>query len=189
MKPMLQTADHTTLPVRIYEDDQYHDVRIIRTRQALHRIIQPQFSIVELGCGTGDISGSVSDICTVKGFECNVLAAATALERFPNLSVGVCDMMHVPAVPCDVIIMTEMLEHMEYPIALVKSWFPQAQYSLISHPLEEPQDSDLSGGEHRWSYDHIDFLNWFRFGGHELIYFDVFKLGDYTDVLGIGKRI
>src|SRR5205807_79387 len=62
---------------------------------------------------------------------------------------------------CDVLILCEVLEHVENPGDLVDQWLPRAKNVIISHQLDEPVGSHLSGDVHVWSCSEKDFDNWF----------------------------
>lgn len=142
--------------------------------------------IVELGCGTMDISGPFSRDQLAYGVECNHDAVQIAAERWPDAHLNV---LTLDPEVCDVLVCCEFLEHIENPSELVAGWLPLAKHCVISHPLNGDLTGDLSAGEHQWSFSREDFVNWFTIGGHRIVEEQVFKMGGYEIILGRGERI
>jgi len=172
---------HQGIPVRVYEGDQWQAHRIQKAREIIASL-QPG-SVVELGCGTADISGPFGGT----GFDVCEAAIAEARRRFPEMDARI----GIPEAPLpgDVLVLCEFLEHVAAPERLVAGWLPHFRYCLISHPLDEDKDSQLSGGEHQWSFSEGDFDNWFALGGHQLRHKETFAMGQYTCILGYGERL
>ena len=91
----------------------------------------------------------------------------------------------VPPVDCDILVLCEILEHIEDPISLVTAWLPLAKHVIIGHPLVGDGWDPEEG--HLWAYYDEDFHNWFPMGGHELAGSMEFPMG-YRMVLGRGDR-
>jgi trans-aconitate methyltransferase len=183
---------HREIVPRIYAGDEVQRHRIGRSREMVAWCIGADYSrkrglrIVELGCGTMDISGPFSKAHTVYGVECNEEAVRIAAERWPDAHLNV---VSLQPESCDVLILCEFLEHIPDPLSLVKAWLPLAEQVVISHPLNGDLKEDLSGGEHQWSFDAADFERWFEIGGHKLIESEVFKMEGYDIILGRGQRV
>jgi hypothetical protein len=180
-------AVHSAIQPRVYESDSVHSFRIEQARNMVKDAIggRKGLRIVELGCGTLDISGPFSSDQNVYGVECNINAAAIASERWPFAKINWCSLQPES---CDVIVLCEFLEHIETPSELISGWLPLAKACVISHPLDGDLTDDLSRGEHQWSFSMEDFLGWFELGGHSLVEHEVFKMGGYQIVLGRGAR-
>jgi hypothetical protein len=178
---------HQSKEARVYSEDGVQKERIERSRAYLSSCIggRKGLRIVELGCGTMDISGPFSKDNLVYGVECNPESARIAVERWPDAHVNV---FSLQPEACDVLILCEFLEHIPEPSSLVSDWLPLAKQCVISHPLDGDITGDLSAGEHQWSYSEEDFRNWFTIGGHELVEHEVFKMGGYQIILGRGRR-
>lgn len=178
-------AQHTAVVPRIYEIDDVQKERIERSRKLLNNCIggRKGLRIVELGCGTLDISGPFSKDQLVYGVECNQEAVQVASERWPEAHLNV---LSLDSEVCDIIVLCEFLEHIENPSELVANWLPKATHCVISHPLDGDLKGDLSAGEHQWSFSREDFVNWFTVGGHSLIESEVFTMGGYEIILGRG---
>lgn len=149
--------------------------------------------IVELGCGTADISGAfasrgASDGHDVRGVDCARAQIDIARIRWPKGDWLLGPVEYFAVQDCDVLILCEFLEHVENPRNLVEQWLPRAANVIISHPLDEPVGSHLSGDDHVWSFSEHDFDEWFRLGGHDVIEKRVFAMGAYTVAMGLGKR-
>jgi len=178
---------HAAVKPRIYEQDDVQKDRIGRARKMVEAAIggRKGIRIVELGCGTMDISGPFSSAQHVYGVECNPESVAIATERYPHAHLNV---ISLQPEACDVLILCEFLEHIENPSELVSNWLPLAKQCVISHPLNGDLKEDLSGGEHQWSFSKEDFDGWFQLGGHKLVAQEVFKMEGYQIVMGRGAR-
>ena len=191
---------HRANPVRVYDDGGIQQIRIDKSRAMLARAVEEgskskvgnrKLKILELGCGTADISGPIAEQHEVIGVDCHAGAVAEATRRFPKglfVTAGV-DGPSVFAAGVDVLVLCEMLEHIADPLALVEKWLPLARASVISHPLDEPAGSGLSGGDHCWSFSESDFRTWFERGGHRVVESEVFEMGAYRIILGRGRRV
>jgi SAM-dependent methyltransferase len=147
-------------------------------------------NIVELGCGTGDISGPYAEKYKVIGLDVCAPAIEEAKVRYPQLLAHCADICTIPTLLGSILILCETLEHLANPEEICKTWLPNFEYSVISHPLEGDVTPgvELSGGEHQWSFNRQDFENWFAIGGHELEDSCVFPMGGYNIILGRGRR-
>lgn len=184
---------HRNLDVRVYEGDWAQGPRIQKARElagrALGELGNREAHILELCCGTADISGQFSAEHRVTGVDCNQAAIEEANRRFPE---GLWRGLAIPAdypEATDLLILCETLEHLEDPKKLVAAWLPLAKHCVISHPLDEPMGCGLSVGDHQWSFDMADFLSWFAVGGHELVEYELFEMGGYKAVIGRGRRL
>src|SRR5271166_1794331 len=151
---------HNRIEPRVYAENEVQKERIKRSRKMLHQCVGDRkgLHIVELGCGTMDISGPFALKHQVQGMECNYDAAAIACERWPG---AVINNISFQPESSDVLVLCEFLEHITNPAKLVQEWLPLTEQSIISHPLNGDLTNDLSGGEHQWSFDESDFANWF----------------------------
>ena len=186
---------HQRDPVRVYEEDPVQSDRIDRARIVLSNIVgriradeERTARILELGCGTGDISGPFSEGHTVRGIDCAGQQIEKARERFPRGEWLLGPAEYFASGYWDVVVMCEFLEHIAEPEKMVKQRLLEAEYSIISHPLNEHPDSQLSGGDHQWSYNEEDFRCWFSIGGHQLQRSEVFQMGAYNVILGWGRN-
>lgn len=179
---------HMRTAPRIYSDDEVQKHRIFRSRMMLGACLGERkgLRVVELGCGTMDISGFFAHKHEVHGVECNGRAAVSASERWPLAHLN---NFSLQPESCDVLVLCEFLEHIPNPLDLVSAWLPLVEQVVISHPLNGDLTGDLSGGEHQWSFDESDFANWFSLGGHELVAHEVFKMEGYDIILGRGRRV
>jgi SAM-dependent methyltransferase len=142
-----------------------------------------------LGCGSGDVEGPFAETAQVTGFDCNPEALAYARNRFPSACYSEVDIEALTPFPVDVLILTEVLEHMRDPIALVQRWFPLSQNVVITHPVNEPLDSGQSGGEHSWSYTEAELEEWLVIGGHTLEECFFYEMGGFRIGCVRGKRV
>lgn len=164
--------------------------RILLTRRVLGTLLADlnrRCKIIEPGCGRADISGWFSADHDVIGYECGLEAVAGAKSDWPQMDVRIGDAQTVEPEDCDVVILTEFLEHIADPLGMVKRWLPKARYSVISSPLEGDRGEFQESG-HIWSFDREDFDAFFDRGGHELIEWFDFEMSIYKMFLGLGKR-
>jgi 2-polyprenyl-3-methyl-5-hydroxy-6-metoxy-1,4-benzoquinol methylase len=182
---------HQTVGPRIYIEDGIQRERILMAREMIKDVLPDTGRLIELGCGTADISGPFAqmvDKYEVYGFDCNEQSVAKAKERFPAghwTKANIADMF---VLPTDVLVLCEVLEHLADPKKLVEEWLPKASAVVISHPIDGDLEGDNSGGEHQWSYSLDDFVNWFPLGGHSLEHMVSFKMGCYQVAIGYGRR-
>jgi SAM-dependent methyltransferase len=186
---------HQRDPVRVYENDPVQNDRIKRTQDLLQGIVDmgkdaniTRLAILELGCGTGDISGPFSGEHRVVGIDCALQQIQKARERFPGGDWLLGPAEYYQSGTWDVIVLCEFLEHVLEPEKMVRNWLPHGEFAIISHPIDEPQGSELSGGDHCWSYSEEDFKNWFELGGHKLVSYIVFQMGAYRIALGWSRK-
>ena len=143
--------------------------------------------IVELGCGAGDISGPHSLTSEVIGVDVTQAAAIACGERWPEMTFLLSPVEELNPVACDLLILTEFLEHVDNPVAIVQSWLPLARWAVIGHPLDEP-DPPIEPG-HIWSYTREDWRRWFALGHHEWLEEFRFPMGGWDAmILGHSKR-
>lgn len=93
--------------------------------------------------------------------------------------------------PCepDVVVLCEVLEHLPDPARVVQQWLPWSKASVISHPLDEEENCGLSAGDHQWSFSEQDFKSWFELGGHRLVHQEIFQMGGYKIIMGMGVNV
>jgi hypothetical protein len=167
--------------------------RVTRARKHIRAILdrpdvdyEGPLIIMELGCGAGDISGPFSNDHIVTGFDVTPGAVRAARERFPRMTVIESKVEDQIPLLCDILVLTEFLEHVPEPMKIVKDWFPLAKYVVVGHPLNDPGGNEPG---HLWSYDLDDFRMWFKYGGHLLLTWEEFSEGSFPQmVLGHGIR-
>lgn len=193
---------HERDPVRVYVDDSIQATRIQQTvgmaQRALATLGPGRHSVLELGCGTADISGQLSVDHEIIGIDCNPLSIAMANRRWLRGSdhdpyyaareIPSPEAQDIIDAGGDLVILCELLEHMTDPIDLVERCLPNFKLCVISHPLDGDLRGDLSGGDHCWSLSREDFFNWFNVGGHSVEESREFSTGEYKIGLGWGKR-
>ena len=162
--------------------------RVYKTRAIIKAILAEDASIssiVEPGCSTGDISGFFQHQCKVLGIDVTPGAAWTAKKRWPRMEIIEDRVENVDPIPCDILVMTEFLEHIIDPKAFVRQWMPLARYVIIGHPLVGDGHDPEEG--HPWAYYDVDFANWFVEGGHEMVEAWTFPMG-YRMAIGWGRQ-
>jgi SAM-dependent methyltransferase len=163
---------------------------------------EPALRFVELGCGAGDVTGPFSQPgwwpyiggggysthnIEVVGIDVVPIAAQKIGERYPNMTAIVSPVEELEPMDCDLLVMTEFLEHVHDPVALTAKWMPHAKWALIGHPLNEPNPPYETG--HIWSYTKDDWAAWFLNNGFHIWERILFPMGYWEDmVMGHGSR-
>jgi len=158
--------------------------------------------IVELGCGAGDVTGPYSSNMVyetpkgaidtngieVIGIDVVPMAAQTIAPRYPWMKVIVSPVEDLDPIDCDLLVMTEFLEHVDDPIAMTTKWMPHARWALIGHPLNEPNPPFEVG--HIWSYTKQDWMEWFYRTNYQWWERMIFPMGHWDEmIMGHGSRI
>lgn len=187
LRGQASTVDiHKNCPPPIYEEDRVHLPRILRVRELIAEC--PASPVVELGCGTGDNCGPFAKEREVIGYDCSIAGIEQGRRRFPTGSFFEADIEQLQPFVSGVIVMSEVLEHIDDPTGLCAKWLPLAEYSVISHPISEPIDSSLGAGQHLWSIDLCDHTRFFEVGGHEILHTEEMQLGFMRIILSRGRR-
>lgn len=151
--------------------------------------------IIELGCGSGDVTGPFSlrdSVYTMPRGEIDtygievlgidvVPQALHARDRFPDMDIIISPVEGVAPMECDILVMTEFLEHVIDPEKIVRDWLPLAKWAVIGHPLDEP-DPPFEVG-HNWSYTLQDWHRWFEMGGHHAWERFLFPMGWWDNMV------
>lgn len=188
---------HTTTPVRVYENDQFHEERVRLSRRVLGAGLAEHFQknkshvrarIIELGCGTGDIGGFFSWGHNVKGYEASRQAAVECAKRWVWMEVKIADIQTLEPHDADVLIAAEILEHVADPTDLLKRWLPKIEYALLSSPVAGDIPNELSGNEHMWSFEAGDLERMVFEAGHTILHTQTVPMGGYSDLILFTKR-
>lgn len=153
--------------------------------------------IVELGCGSGDISGPYSMGINLRGglwvAPTDVVGidvvpqALSAQQRFPRMDILISPVEELEPIECDLLVMCEFLEHVHDPWSIVRAWMPKTKWAIIGHPLDEPNPPYETG--HIWSYNLADWNAWFEETGFHVWERFLFPMGYYENmVMGHGSR-
>ena len=169
--------------------------RILLSRQLVDQAVnelratgQKHISIIEPGCGRADISGPFSAECDVTGYEVSAPAAEGAKQDWPNITIDDRDAQTAKPEKCDILVITEFLEHIEDPTRFVERWMPLAKYCVLSSPVAGDRGKFKESG-HLWSFDRDDIDGFFRKGQHEIVHGVEFRMAVYQMFLGLGRRI
>lgn len=175
-------------------------VRMYIETMLLKDLIYRPIRIVDLGCGAGDTTGPYSgthkyvmprgEIDTteieVVGVDWMPNAVSETTRRFPDMTMLWSPAEELEPIDCDLLVMTEFLEHLADPTALVAKWMPHTKWALIGHPLNEPDPPFEKG--HAWSYTFEDWKQWFLGNRFDIWDFVKFPMGPYEMILGHGSR-
>lgn len=157
--------------------------------------------IVELGCGSGDVAGPYAQEITyniprgqidttgveVIGVDVVPQSAVSVPKRYPGMKVIISPVEDLEPIDCDLLVMTEFLEHLADPVAITSRWMPHARWALIGHPLDEP-DPPIEHG-HAWTYSLGDWTQWFEANHFQIWERVIFPMGSYASmIMGHGSR-
>jgi SAM-dependent methyltransferase len=182
------------------EFDQGQPGRIDLARFLIEKILlkdlrRRPLRIVELGCGAGDVSGpyagdgayafprgllSTAGI-EVVGIDVVPIAKEKCNARWPEMNFILADVQDVEPMDCDILVMTEFLEHLADPMAVAAAWMPHAKWAVIGHPLNEPDPPYEHG--HSWSYTEEDWRNWFALTPMPIWEMFKFPMGYYPEMI------
>jgi len=144
--------------------------------------------IVELGCGAGDVTGPWAGTHDVIGIDVVPQSQIECNTRWPDMTFMLRPVEEVCPIECDILVMTEFLEHVSDPVTITREWMRLAKEAIIGHPLDEP-DPPFEGG-HFWSYDLEDFDAWFTANGYTIVEKFIFPMGPWPRmVIGNGGRL
>lgn len=186
------------------EFDQGQPGRIDLARFLIEKILvkdlrRRPLRIVELGCGAGDVSGPFSGDGSfytprgsihcggieVVGVDVVPIAKEKCAARWPKMEFILSPVEDLEPMDCDILVMTEFLEHLADPLTVASKWMPHAKWAVIGHPLNEPDPPYEHG--HAWSYSMEDFLGWFGLAPMPIWEVFRFPMGYYEEmVMGHG---
>ena len=91
--------------------------------QVIVSLVPPESSVLEIGCGTGQLAELLLEngLANYVGFDFSAAAIEIARERLPGVELSVDDARTSPLVPlaADVIVCTEVLEHIAEDLAVI----------------------------------------------------------------------
>jgi len=167
-----------------------HSYRILLARRYIEKAIAGfgrRVTIIDLGVGSGDISGPFSYDHRVIGIDLTEDSVEVCARRYPKLEHVLSRIEDAPAIECDILVACEVLEHLPRPMEAYLGFAAHAGAVVIGHPLDEPDPSEEYF--HLWRYDEQDFTNWFAAGGHHLVEQETFSMGGFPSmILGWGSR-
>lgn len=188
---------HAKMAARVYMLDPVQRMRIRKAQDWFLRVwnqvegdkICHVTNVTELCCGTGEITGMFSNgFLEVRGVDISPLATRMGEILHPSMHFTKADVETLTPWSGNILVLCESLEHLKDPEKLIRQWLPQFDAVIIGHPLNEPEDSDLSNGEHQFSFDRQDFENWFPMGGHSFVQCEEFDMEHLRMVIGYGVR-
>lgn len=178
-----QVEHHTHTPEHIFETDVAHKLRIATIRRYCEHVIEEidgRISVIELGIGSGDIGGYLSEFgAGVVGYEVSDAQIASCKRRYPLVEVRKENLLDTEPEPSDLLIMCEILEHVPDPAELAQRWMKLAKYAIISSPQNGDIPTDHSGGDHQWSFSELDFYAFASLAGHKPQYSELVPTGLY----------
>jgi len=147
-------------------------------------------NLCEIGCGVLDICGPFAlKEANVIGYEFHQESVDFGMSQYPCARIYCKDINTILEIDCDILVACEVLEHIDDPVSLMKRVSRDAKILIVSHPIDEPEGSDVTDGEHCWSFTESDFDNWFDQNGFIIRSKEYFENGRLHSLIGIGERI
>jgi len=128
------------------------------------------FKIAEVGAGTGVVLNSISSLLgssdfvndvTFTGFEISGFAVNIGKDKFPRLDLRHEDFLETKD-HFDLILLIDVLEHLENPDMLLRAAFKSAKYVIVRQPLDNTITAFLKNNysEYRKTIGHISHFNY-----------------------------
>jgi len=142
-------------------------------------------SIADIGCGSGSLLHYLKNelgFGSIKGFDLNTSNIKFA-NRFRGIEIENADIYKLDVVTkFDVVITTENIEHVSYPIAYIeqiKKFLKPGGYILLTTPHNDKTATNLMGlyGDHFCAPNHQNYFNYQNLSG--LLYSHGFDFVDY----------
>jgi 2-polyprenyl-3-methyl-5-hydroxy-6-metoxy-1,4-benzoquinol methylase len=167
-------------------------LRIVKAKEFLERAVDlfggvPR--VVDLGCGIGEIAGSVAKKASVVGIDVNEGGLKYARETY-GIETRAGDIQTCEVVSGDILSCFDVLEHVQDPMQAISRWLPNFKMCVISNPIDEPEKFN---SEHLWILGISDFEAWFTQNGYRIVDRTEFdeRLGNTTihSAIAIGEKI
>lgn len=181
---------HKELRFAEFDKDEFIRVRIQKCREYVEKCVKvcgALPNITDLGCGCGEICGPFHECgkASVLGIDCNTNALLHAAKKYGIHTLN-SDLSLCKPGDGDVLVMCDVLEHVEFPSLIAFAWLPLYRYCVISHPLNESHQNR----EHKWIFSEEDFENWFYASGFRILEKEKFVVPgiNVETIIGIGRR-
>ena len=161
--------------------------------QLISRNALSPHTICEVGCGAGEIlrllQGHLDSQCHFWGYEISPQAYEMASKRAnARLQFKLADIRDEPDAHFDLILVMDVLEHMENYFSLLRAIQPKSEYTIFHIPLDISARSVLRGHllEYRTTYGHIHYftkeiaLQVLRDAGYNILDYCYTKESDFT---------
>ena len=119
-------------------------------------------SIVDLGAGDGGLLATIRSDVPKWGYDL-LKDNATYGQHFRCVDVRHADFLKTNIEWADLVVCTEVLEHLEYPHDLVRRISSNARFLVASSPASETRESHSP--EHAWAWDMAGYRQMLRFSG------------------------
>jgi len=145
---------------RTYPDGYKHDrwpdhiERVKASADLIDRYRGAIRSAADLSCGDGAVLRSL-DVPLLYFGDLNLSPDLYAVPHAVILPAGPLPdtLVHLPA-PVDLFVLSETIEHVDDPDALLRAIAPHARYLFLSTPLDEP--ASVGNAEHYWGWGQAD---------------------------------
>lgn len=144
------------------EESPWKARQILRLLDRNH--VVPQ-SVCEVGCGTGEILRLLQKVlpadCTLWGYEISPQAFELCQNKAnEHLHFKLADIQQETGVHFDLILLMDVLEHIEDYFSLLRNLQPKSRYKLIQLPLDISVRSVLRGEiiQYRETYGHLHYF-------------------------------
>ncbi len=127
--------------------------------------LSPQ-TIGDVGCGGAEVlrllQQHMPHTCEFFGYDIAPQAIALAEERANDrLHVQLADVTQMPDTRFDLLLVLDVVEHVENPLAFLRALRPKGRYTLIQLPLDLSVQAVLRGGvllHYREQYGHMHYF-------------------------------
>lgn len=123
-------------------------------------------TVVDLGAGDGGLLSLLGPGLTGWGYDLQPSNVAAALGR--NVDVRLVDIVTGPIVWADVVVATEVLEHLQDPHGLIARAARHGQALVCSAPCGETPDQHYE--HHVWAWDRQGFASMIAYGGWRIVH-------------------
>jgi len=152
---------------RTYPDGYKHDrwpdhiERVKASADLIDRYRGAIRSAADLSCGDGALLNMISRYLgraifgDLNGAPVSAIVSCSA-ESIRHLPAGILPstLDHLTDDPVDLFVLSETIEHMDDPDALLRAIAPHARYLFLSTPLDEP--ASTGNAEHYWGWGQAD---------------------------------
>ncbi len=150
-------------------EQDFHKQRMIQAKEVVEYFIRAGFtSVTDIGCGTGGLLGALKgQPATMWGYDLCPKAVEYGQENY-DVDIQVVDFVNEPIAFGEVVIMTEVLEHLVDPDALLRrAAVADARRIVASSPVDETPQQHYE--HHLWAWDMAGYKQLFERNGWEVL--------------------
>jgi len=147
-----------------------HIERVKASADLIERYIAPIKTAADLSCGDGALLNMISrhlDLAffgDLNGAPASAFASCRAACTESVMSGPLPDTLaYLPSAPVDLFILSETIEHVDDPDALLRAIGAHARYLFLSTPVSET--ADVGNAEHYWGWSQVDVRDMLQANG------------------------